>query len=104
MVILHRGARRHLADLVDVAVYCFGAPRQDALVAAAYEPWEALAKDGKSAGWWSRFLMAIIYFFISPEGVIALFSEPLGKLIVLTIITLNITGFLWIRKIENVDI
>ena len=38
---------RHLADLVDVAVYCFGAPRQDALVAAAYEPWEALAKDGK---------------------------------------------------------
>ena len=38
---------RHLAGLVDVGVYCFGAPRQDALVAGAYEPWEALAKDGK---------------------------------------------------------
>jgi starch synthase len=38
---------RHLAGLVDVGVYCFGAPRHDALVAAAYEPWEALVKDGK---------------------------------------------------------
>lgn len=38
---------RHLAGLVDVGVYCFGAPRQDPLVAGAYEPWEALAKDGK---------------------------------------------------------
>ena len=38
---------RHLAALVDVGVYCFGAPRQDPLVAGAYEPWEALAKDGK---------------------------------------------------------
>ncbi len=37
---------RHLRHLVDVAVYCFGAPRQDALVAAAYEPWPALAEDG----------------------------------------------------------
>jgi starch synthase len=40
---------RHLADLVDVGVYCFGAPRHDTLVAGAYEPWEALAKDGKGA-------------------------------------------------------
>jgi alpha-maltose-1-phosphate synthase len=27
---------------VDVAVHCFGAPREDPLVAAAYRPWEAL--------------------------------------------------------------
>jgi starch synthase len=40
---------RQLADLVDVGVYCFGAPRDDVLVAGAYEPWEALAKDGKGA-------------------------------------------------------
>ncbi len=37
---------RHLADLVDVGVYCFGAHRDDALVSGAYGPWEALAKDG----------------------------------------------------------
>jgi alpha-maltose-1-phosphate synthase len=38
---------RELAKLLDVGVYCFGAPRDDPLVAGAYEPWDALAKDGK---------------------------------------------------------
>ena len=40
---------RELAKLVDVGVYCFGAPRHDPLVAGAYEPWDALAKDGLGA-------------------------------------------------------
>jgi starch synthase len=31
-----------LAPLVDVAVYCFGAPRPSPVVAATYEPWPAL--------------------------------------------------------------
>ena len=35
---------RELARLVDLAVYCFGGPRDEPLVAASYEPWEALAK------------------------------------------------------------
>ena len=38
---------RELARLVDVKVYCFGAPRTGALVAAAYEPWTELPKEGK---------------------------------------------------------
>jgi alpha-maltose-1-phosphate synthase len=38
---------RELSKLVDVAVYCFGEPRDDPLVAGAYETWGALAKDGK---------------------------------------------------------
>jgi alpha-maltose-1-phosphate synthase len=38
---------KELAKLVDVGVYCFGGPRDDPLVAGAYEPWDALAKDGK---------------------------------------------------------
>lgn len=33
----------NLAPLVDVRVHCFGAPRPSPLVAAAYQPWEALA-------------------------------------------------------------
>ena len=40
---------RELAQLVDVSVYCFGAPRNDPLVAGAYQPWDALAQDGKGA-------------------------------------------------------
>ena len=37
---------RELADLVDLGVHCFGAPRESALVAGAYQPWEALAGGG----------------------------------------------------------
>jgi alpha-maltose-1-phosphate synthase len=36
---------RALAPHAGVAVHCFGAPRPDPLVAAAYQPWEALAGD-----------------------------------------------------------
>ena len=36
---------RALAEDVDVGVHCFGAPRQDDLVAATYQPWEALGGD-----------------------------------------------------------
>ena len=40
---------RELAKLTDVAVYCFGGPRQSAVVAGSYEPWGALGSDGKGA-------------------------------------------------------
>ena len=34
-----------LSEYVDARVHCFGGPRDDPLVAAAYAPWEALAGD-----------------------------------------------------------
>jgi starch synthase len=40
---------RQLARHVEVAVHCFGAPRDSPLVAATYRPWEALA-DGRPEG------------------------------------------------------
>ena len=40
---------RELAGLVDVGVRCFGPPRQDPLVEASYEPWDAFGKDGKGS-------------------------------------------------------
>ena len=36
-----------LTEHVDVAVHCFGAPRDDPLVAGTYQPWPALAGDDK---------------------------------------------------------
>src|SRR5207237_4396764 len=33
---------KELTRLLDVEVHCFGAPRDSNLVAAAYQPWEAL--------------------------------------------------------------
>jgi starch synthase len=40
---------RELAKLVDVRVYCFGAPRHDPLVGAAYQPPGTFGKDGKGS-------------------------------------------------------
>jgi alpha-maltose-1-phosphate synthase len=40
---------RELARHVELAVHCFGAPRQSPLVAAAYRPWEALSGASPSA-------------------------------------------------------
>jgi tight adherence protein B len=69
---------------------------------------KTLTAQGRATARWLGLLplavMAIIYFLISREGVTAMFSEDLGKLIVLAIVTLNLIGFLWIRKILNVDI
>ncbi|MGC8627867.1 MAG: glycogen synthase [Acidimicrobiales bacterium] len=46
---------RALGQLVDLGVYCFGAPRDDPAVAGTYEPWEKLGANGKDAalGWLS---------------------------------------------------
>ena len=40
----------NLAPLVDVRVHCFGAPRPSPLVAATYQPWEALAAGAGAGG------------------------------------------------------
>jgi len=39
-----------LAELVEVAVHCFGADRPSSLVAGAYRPWPALAVGGPDGG------------------------------------------------------
>jgi tight adherence protein B len=69
---------------------------------------KTLTAEGRATARWLGLMpvviMGIIYFFVSPEGVVALFSEPLGKLIVLLIVALNLAGFLWIRKIVSVDV
>lgn len=50
-------------------------------------------------------VLAIIYFLrISPEYVIQLFTTPLGNLLLLIMIVLNVAGFLLIRKIMDIDI
>jgi starch synthase len=36
---------RYLARYVQVSVYCFGGPRPSPLVAASFEPWDAIADD-----------------------------------------------------------
>jgi tight adherence protein B len=49
-------------------------------------------------------LVAMYFLFGASGGVTALFHEPLGKIMLLAMAVLNVSGFLWIRKIMQVDI
>lgn len=69
---------------------------------------KTLTAEGRATARWLGAMplavMAIIYFMVDPSGIVSLFSDPLGKLIVLGIVALNLVGFLWIRKIVSLDI
>ncbi len=68
---------------------------------------ETLTAPGRTAARWMAAMPAVImlmFYFISPEGVTMLFTDPLGKVMLLGIILMNALGFLWIRKIVNIDI
>lgn len=49
-------------------------------------------------------LLGICYFIVDPEAVEMLFVEPTGRLLLLGACTLIAIGFVWIRKIMQVDI
>jgi tight adherence protein B len=46
----------------------------------------------------------IILYFIDPEGIKLLFTETVGRIILLICFLLILGGFLWIRKIMAVDV
>lgn len=49
-------------------------------------------------------VLAIVYFIVDPRGVERMFITTPGKIIIAGIVVLNILGFLWIRKIMDIDI
>jgi len=49
-------------------------------------------------------VLAIVYFIVDPLGVERMFVSTPGKIILAAIVVLNILGFLWIRKIMDIDI
>ncbi len=68
---------------------------------------ETLTAPNRTAARWMGAMPAVILgilYFIDPEGVTMLFTEEVGRLILLIIVALNIVGFLWIRKIVAIDI
>ena len=50
------------------------------------------------------FVFIIIYYMIAPETVSLLFTDAWGRLILLVVAVLVVIGFLWIRRIMEVDI
>jgi tight adherence protein B len=49
------------------------------------------------------FLFGILYW-IAPEYMIVLFTDPIGKALVAAALSMQLAGFFWIRKIVNIDI
>jgi len=68
---------------------------------------QTLTAQGRATARWLGampiIILAILYSFDS-EGVRSLFTEPLGNVILGTIIVLNVLGFLWIKKTISIDI
>jgi len=68
---------------------------------------QALTAQGRATARWLGAMpvvvLAILYLLV-PESVRLLFTDDLGKLILLLIVALNVVGFLWIRRIVAVDI
>jgi len=68
---------------------------------------ETLTAPGRTAARWMGAMPAVIMlilYFIDPYGVRMLFTEDVGKAILLVIVACNVVGFLWIRKIVSIDI
>lgn len=69
---------------------------------------KTLTAQGRATARWLGAMpvavLLIIYFLVDKHGVISLFHDDLGKLVLLAIIVLNIVGFLWVRKIVSIDI
>lgn len=69
---------------------------------------KALTAQGRATARWlgamPGAIMLILYLIVDADGVISMFTDMLGKLILLVIIILNIIGFLWIKKIVSIDI
>ena len=68
---------------------------------------ETLTAPGRAAARWMGAMPGIILlilYFIFPADVTKLWTENFGKLILGAIIALNVIGFLWIRRIVDIDI
>jgi len=68
----------------------------------------ALTAQGRATARWlgamPGAIMLILYLIVDADGVISMFTDMLGKFILVVIVILNIIGFLWIKKIVAIDI
>lgn len=68
---------------------------------------QTLTAQGRATARWLGAMpgvVMVILYFIDATGVITLFTDGLGKMILALVVVLNIVGFLWIRKIMAIDI
>jgi tight adherence protein B len=49
-------------------------------------------------------IIFVILYMLNPEYMSILFTDPIGKILVVVAITMQLLGFLWIRKIIKIEI
>lgn len=68
---------------------------------------KTLTAEGRATARWLGAMPVVIggiFYLIDPSGIRSLFHEPLGNVILVGVVVMNIIGFVWIRKIMSVDI
>lgn len=69
---------------------------------------KALTAQGRATARWLGMMplavLLILYFLVDSQGTALLFTDPMGKLLLLVVVVLNIAGFLWIKKVVAIDI
>ena len=68
---------------------------------------DALTSQGRAQAWMMAGMAGVfivMYYFIAPESVGLLFTNAWGRIILLAVVFLIVTGFLWIQRILDVDI
>ena len=48
--------------------------------------------------------IGLILYAIDPSGILLLFTDPIGHILLMVIVLLDILGLLWMRKIVNIDV
>lgn len=68
---------------------------------------DALTAQGRTQAWMMAampIVFMVMLYAIDPTGVSLLFTEPLGRIMLLGIVAMVAVAFLWIRRILSVDI
>jgi len=49
-------------------------------------------------------MLLLVFYFVDPQAVTTLFTEPLGRVLLLFCSALVLIGWVWIQRIMTVDI
>ncbi len=68
---------------------------------------QTLTAQGRATARWLAampVIIMVIMYIIDSDGVVRLFTEPMGNALLGSIVVLTFLGFLWIRKVVAIDI
>jgi tight adherence protein B len=68
---------------------------------------KSLTAQGRATARWLGAMpvaVLVIYYLIDSNAVARLFTDDVGKLILLLVVVMTVVGFLWIKKVVSVDI